>query len=184
MPGQTPLGIRYPLYSEVVSADVWQNMADDIEGILSTIDGYRAQLLTPPTGVVASLSTSITVNTPTVATFTFEEIESDLADLGANNDRFTVPSGIWMMGAYTNLSGFTTVTSFRISLTVNGTTIASNKLPNISGTPPIAMTVQSVVPAATNNTILRTSIHWTGTGGPATGSTQMWVFKLRNYPAA
>ena len=98
MPGTTSLGIRYPFQNETVNQASWQNMANDIDGLLTQLGVLRDATVNPATAQIFGSGTSVTLATNVTGnlTFNFENWDTaGYANLGVNNDRFTVQPGVF-----------------------------------------------------------------------------------------
>jgi len=183
MPGTTSLGIRYPLQSEIVDATSWQDMADDIDALMTSLDALRDTAVTRPTARITGGSTSVAVNTNVVLSG-FNNVSWDnagYANLGVDDDLLTVSSGIYWAYTKANMSGTTTFTMARISILVSGSVWAMQQQDDYSST--FASDIRSsglfLVTAA--SATLQARARWAGTGGPATFSSQeLAVYKVRD----
>ena len=170
MPGMTPvLGIRYPCSGDTIDSSVFANFTNDIQAALLTGDAAVASAANRPAAQVQgeTPTQSVVINTATVMTYTTEVFDNDdMADIAVNNDRLTiVTGGLYLCGAQvTTLTGFATISSMTVNLTVNGTTVYRYKTPGFGfGSAQI-----NRVPLDLNaGDILRAETRWTGTGGPA-----------------
>ena len=181
MPGTTSLGIRYPFQSETVTAQSWQNMADDIDGLLTSLQTLQTAALHPET---ASISSSGTTNPASGAsvqqTFATEDWDvGNLANLGVSNNRLTLSSGLWYARYSSFLSGYTTITVAHWGLLVGGTTVVAEQEMDSTTTTSVGGTVSSLVYASAAGTILQGNFIWIGTGTGALGTATMQVYKLR-----
>lgn len=184
MPGTTSLGIRYPLQSEIINATSWQNMSEDIDALLTSLDALRDTAVSRPTARISGGTTSVAVNTD-VFMSTFNSVDWDTggyADLGANDDRLTLPSGIFWCVTKGNISGTTTLAMARTGIVSGGATVWGMQEQD-DYTSTVASTIRSsaLVMLTAASTIIQARVRWSGTGGPATCNGQeLAVYKVRD----
>lgn len=184
MPGTTSLGIRYPLQNEIVSASAWQDMSDDIDALLTSLDALRDVAVSRPTARISGGSTSVAVSTD-VFMSTFSSVDWDTgnyADLVADDDRLTLPSGIFWCYTKANLSGTTTLQMARTGIVSGGTTVwGMQTQDDYTSTSASSLRSSALVMLTAASTIIQARIRWSGTGGPATcNSQELAVYKVRD----
>ena len=185
MPGATSLGIHYPLQNETVDAASWQTMANDIDALLTSLDALRDVAVSRPAAKISGGSTIVAANTDSVMSgFSTESFDTGgYANLGVNNDRLTLPTGIFWCYTVANMSGATTLAMTRTGLLVGGTTIwAMQQQDNYTaGHNPSSIRSSGLVVITVASTILQARIRWAGTGGPATFlSQELAAYKVRD----
>jgi hypothetical protein len=131
--------LRFPFIDEVITDASTKNLADDIAAILSTrldadrdLSQKRASAFAFRNG-----SQSITVNVETNIQFTTEPFDTDAAiNLGTNNTRITVPTGMggryWAIAHVPSITS-TAWTSGQIAIAKNGTDVVRRKYWSASG---------------------------------------------------
>ena len=74
MGGMTSLGIRYPYVGEVIDADSYQDMADEIDALFTSLDAIRDLAVSHPSArITGGVATAVaTATTTTVTAFTAE----------------------------------------------------------------------------------------------------------------
>jgi hypothetical protein len=173
MPASTPvLGITYPCGGDTINPAVFATFTEGIQAALLTGDAAVAAAANRPAAFVRAVPSSpqsVVINTATTMTYQQEVWDNDgMADLAVNNDRLTIQTpGVYLCGAAAfTFSGFATITSMSVTLTVNGVTVYRRKAkPADSG---IGAAENHRVPLVLNaGDILRAQCRWTGTGGPA-----------------
>lgn len=180
MPGATTnFAIPYPCAGETIDCTIFEAFTQAIQDALTGLDSQSVDVLNRPAASVTGGGQNIAVNVSTNATYTSESYDNDnMADLTVNNDRLTIVTpGMYMITGYSSLgSGFTTITSNAVAITVNGTVLYRKK--NSSDTN-LAMnvTVTGLVNCLAGD-IIRTSILWTGTGGPVSTFTSTLSARL------
>lgn len=183
MPGSTTnKGIRYPLENEAGDPNVLAAMAFDLDTMATADDALRTTALTQRGALIT------TTVTPSVAKgaafkFTFDTSLIDpqgLANLGVNNDRFTITKpGLYLFGGSWMLNNSTGLGVFSVEITIAKNTTAAPAVPNLRRRkyPPaglsgfqIECTVSApFVMAATDFVTLQT--FWNGSAaGPAAGT--------------
>lgn len=176
MPGQTTnLGLRYPLINETVDAASFQNLANDIDGAVTTIQALR-QLVTNRTRVSATVPSpgqSVPISTATNLLFTAQAFASpsNFHSTTTNTDQFVVQyNGLYLvMGTViANPSTLPTgATSLMATISLNGTnqywSLRAINRP-VGGLP--SPTVTGLL-LCTAGDIIRMSTTWTGGTGPA-----------------
>lgn len=126
MPGVTPVyGIPYPCTNDAVTVASFQDFADAVDAALTTLNTLADEALTRPTAKVFNSATQTIVGgVLTTAIFNSEIWDSDnLADLGVNNDRFTIQTpGTYLLTAQTTFTGAGALATGAIGLSLNGVT--------------------------------------------------------------
>lgn len=126
MPGATPIfGIPYPCANEVVDAASFQDFADAVDAALTTLNTLSAYALARPTAKVFNSAPQVIVGgVLTVAIFDTEIWDNDgLANLGVNNNRFTVQTdGTYLLTGQTTFTGAGALVSGVVGLSLNGVT--------------------------------------------------------------
>lgn len=170
MPGTTTrFAIPYPCLGDVIDPNAFANWTLGLESAMSQVDAIEALALHKPmASITFPNATSFTVNVATNITFGTELFDTDnMVDLGSNNDRITIRTqGIYMVEASLCLASapFTTYTSGRIGVSVNGTLATARKHDDVS----IAGSIAAILPQVlVPGDILRLQYLWTGTGGPS-----------------
>lgn len=181
MPGTTPLGLRYPLPWETVTAQSFQDLSEDIDAALDALDIIETQARVPQQASVINGAggNSVPVNVGTTLTYTIEEYDTgNLADLGVNNDRLTLSAGIWFVNGKASTSGGTTTSGTHLQLHVATVLTAFHRIDNstIVGKD---IALQALIKIPVNGTIIQLIGIWTGTGGPQTWVAQLQTWKVR-----
>lgn len=182
MPGTTPLGLRYPYPWETVTADSFQNLAEDIDTVLDGLDVLRLQARVPAQASVlqAGAGNNVTVAVGTGLTWDTEVYDTaGLVNLGVNNDRFTLSTGLWFCTAWANTSGGTTTTGTHLQFNVAGVLHTFHRIDNSSITGK-NISAQALIPITAAGTILQLVATWTGTGGPQVWTSRMQAWKVRD----
>lgn len=172
MPGATPLGLRYPLQGETVDATSWQNLANDIDGLMTTVDSLRDRSIKPATASIRGSFSGTAVATGVDSVYNnFNAVvwdNSSFANLGVNPDRLTLSTGVYYASAMGEITAYTTLTFFRVGLLAGGRIWAMQHVDTLAvATFPQAQ-ASGVVVITTPSTALQMRIRWNGTGGPAT----------------
>ena len=191
MPGTTSLGLRYPLMGETVDATSWQNLANDIDALMTTVQNLRTKAFHTPTASIGNTgSGSLNINTASgaLADMQFNAVNWDtatLANLGVNNDRVTVPPGIWYVRFTAGLlQGFTTATFISVYVRDGAGTIwGAQQTGNVTSGLPGPLTVDTLVLTTAAATAIKGSVIWVGTGGPgqwtASNGASLQVYRIR-----
>lgn len=186
MPGSTPiLGIPYPLLGETINPSDFQNFANAIDTILNTnvllgqdaLDRPFAQVFPDAISLTQAVDTTLTFNTTsTLMPF----INNDGMFSTATPDRFTVQTpGVYMVNINNlTVTGFATVTSWRLSLLQNGTMRYAERKNESSSSEPPDTCVTGLIACSAADTLQVRGL-WTGTGGPATLLTIFAAFSAR-----
>ncbi len=171
MPGTTPLGLRYPLQGETVNATSWQNLATDIDTLMTTVDGLRDRALQPATASIIGSFSATSLATATDGVYsTFVTVlwdTSGFANLGVNADRLTLSTGVYFARAQATLSGYTTMTYVRVGLLAQSRIWAMQNADTIAGSGLHTANAAGIVVITTASSALQVRIRWAGTGGPA-----------------
>jgi hypothetical protein len=185
MPGATSLGIRYPLEGETVTAQSWQDMADDIDALFTDLDTLRIAGLNRATASVSSSPAGvggIVSGTTTTMTYTIEDWDTGgYANLGVNNDRLTLPTGLYFMRFSTFLgipSTINDITLVRYFLNLNGIAIASIETDENSSITN-NNTVTCVYPVMSASSSLTGSCRFNGTGTATMAGASLQAYKIR-----
>lgn len=182
MPGITPLGIRYPLPWETVTAQSYEDMANDIDGVLDGLDLLRTQARVPEMALVdwGGVSTSVPQGVTTTLTYAFEDFDTaGLANLGVNNDRLTLSAGLWFVNAWASTSGGTTNTGTQLQLHLNTALHSFHRVDNSSFTSK-DINVHGLLYVPVGAAVLQANAAWFGTGGPMTWFPYLFAWKVRN----
>jgi hypothetical protein len=181
MPGTTPLGLRYPLPWETVTAQSFQDLSEDIDAALDALDLIRTQARVPEQASViqGGAGNALTQAVTTTLTYTIELYDTGgLSNLGVNNDRLTLSAGLWFCNGWAISSGGTTTTGSQLQLQVATVMTAFHRVDNSSFTGK-NMNVQALLKIPVDGTILQLAGVWFGTGGPQTWSARLQVWKVR-----
>lgn len=171
-------GVEYPCADEVVDSAAFQTFAEDLDGRCCSVSTLANSLLHIRSARIerAGLGTpTFTVAVPTNITFNTEVFDNgNLANLGVNNDRLTIPvNGIYQLTAHcSGFATFTTITGYTLQITRNGGVIYGREFDPWTGAPS-PITLQGTanvagIAACTAADIIRAQFSWSGTGGPAT----------------
>lgn len=168
MPGVTPnWGFPYPCSGETIDCLIFEQFAEAVQTTLSDMNIFADTALNRPTASVVGGIQTVAVGVSTNATYTTENYDNfGMADLAVNNDRLTVQAdGVYMVTTALILGPtFTTITSNAVAISKNGTILYRKKSSSNTDTP-MAVTVTGLIGCVAGD-ILRSSILWTGTGGP------------------
>lgn len=167
MPDATDVfGIPYPCLGEVVGPAAFNAYSAAVEAALAVVDVSATRALLPP-GAGVGLSQAVAVGVATNCTYTAEYWDdvTNMATVGTTS--LTAPTnGIYLATANISISGFTTLTSLKAGITVNGTEIYAGK--NAGGTSSPWEVPAEAELRLTGGDAVRIQATWTGTGGPAT----------------
>lgn len=181
MPGATPLGLRYPYPWETVTAQSYQDLAEDIDSVLDSLDLLHTSVRVPAQAAIlhAGAGTSVTQAVTTNLTFDTESYDTaSLANLGVNNDRLTLSSGIWFANGWAFTTGGTTTSGTQLQLMLATALHTFHRIDNSSFTGK-SINVQGLLHVPINGTILQMAGAWFGTGGPQTWFARLQVWKVR-----
>lgn len=167
MPASTPVyGITYPCGGDTIDPDALAAFATSLDAALAQGAADLATATGRPNAQIGATGTqTVVINTSTNLTFDTEVYDNDnMGNLAVNNDRLTCQTAgayfIW--GAFFLTSGFATLTSVNVILTVNsverGRQVISGDVGSYGLTIPVNLSVGDVV---------RVQARWTGSGGPA-----------------
>lgn len=172
MPNSDVFAITYPCIGPAVTLNDFLTFATTAESAIATVDATAALALLPPTAGV-SASQSVAVGVATDCTYVTEHWDSgSIATTGTTP--LTVPSnGMYLALFNLSVSGFTTITSSKTAININGTDQFAIKFPATAGTPN-RNTAQGVY-RLTAGDLLRARFTWTGTGGPGTVTGTMTI---------
>lgn len=181
----TSLGIRYPGPHDVVDATSWQNLASDVDGLLSAIEVKRAAVAKPPSArVLGSGSQTVAVTTPTTVVYTTEEWDiGGLVNLGVNNDRITLTPGIWIITGTIFYTSQATIAHIEVDLNLNGAQFVQNRIGPFYASAVPQMQATGIVICTVAGDFVSMTAGWSGTGGPAVlFQSYLEAVKIRNYP--
>lgn len=170
MPGSTPvLGIPYPFSGEPVGPADFQNFANAVDALVNTDETTVAGLIDPPLAwVTAGAGFAAAQNVETTATWTIEIYDNDTMFVAGTPDRLTInTAGVYMVSIEAGLSGFATITSFRVGVFQNGTRRFAERKGDDAGAHNYSTSLCGLV-ACNVADFLQLRVLWTGTGGPAT----------------
>lgn len=177
MAGTTPnYGLRYPGMYDVVNADSWLDLSNDLETAFAALDVKRQKALNRPSARAVAGTNLIAASTTTTVVFGSETFDNaNLFSFGAP-DRMTLSAGLWLVLAETTmLFGYTTATSLRTIITINGAAHTSQKTAAVIQ--PVAHLTAFVEASAGD--LLRMQARWTGTGGPGDITGAMTATRIR-----
>lgn len=184
MPGMTPnFAIPYPCSGETIDCTIFASFTQAIQDALISVEDLTVTALNRPAAGVSGTGQAITVNVSTNATFGTELYDNNnMADLAVNNDRLTIQTdGVYMVTVWSGLqSGWATMTSNAVAISNNGTVLYRKKNSSDNDLD-MDVTVTGLVNCVAGD-ILRCSILWTGTGGPATTSITRLFARLVALP--
>lgn len=181
MPGFTPhLSLRYPLINETVTAQSYQDLANDIDTQFSVTDVLRQLNLHKSSASVAT-GTGTSVASATTVNILFNTsnwtIPAALHSTVSNQDQFVIQTpGLYYFAAALGTGGsFTTFTGFQVGLSKN----AASNTQHTGRATSLGGTAQAKSLYACNaGDILRAYVRWSGTGGPATFTGQAFLCML------
>lgn len=159
-------GIPYPCLGEVIDPVAFNAYSAAVEAALAVVDVSATRALLPP-GAAVGLSQAVAVGVATNCTYITEYWDdvTNMATVGTTS--LTAPAnGVYLATANISISGFTTLTSLKAGITVNGIELYAGKNAGGASSP-------WTVPAEgelrlTGGDAVRVQATWTGTGGPAT----------------
>jgi len=197
MPGTTTnFGFRYPLLGETIDATSWQNLAVDIDAVMTRINDLRTKAFHAPTASIGNTgSASLPINSATtvIADMLHNVVNWDTAGLTnivGNPERINLTPGVWYARFTAGiLQNTTTVQQATVYIREVGTGFiwAANSTSNITNpssnvTGPLTVNAVVVYPAANSIT---GSVQWIGTGGPAhwtdINGSNLQVYRLREF---
>lgn len=170
MPGATSLGIPYPYQGETVDADSWENLANAVDGLMTSLDAIRTLAADRPTAALSGGSANAVASATTTTVTAYSNVTWDnagYADLGAFPNQLTVPPGVYYVAAGGFMSAVTTIAMARVTILAGGITWGGGMVDTLSGS--ISTTLSSVaavvvLTGATN--AVQSQVRWQGTGGP------------------
>lgn len=174
MPSSTAIyGITYPCSGDTIDPAALATFANTLNDALTQGQTELEQVTSRPNAQMsATASQAVVINTSTDLTFATEVYDNDdIVDLGVSTSALIIQTAgayfIW--GAFRLVSGFATLTSVNVILTVNsierGRVITSNDDDvNFELSMPMNLEVGDLV---------RMQARWTGTGGPASVTTRL-----------
>jgi hypothetical protein len=181
MPGMTSLGLRYPYPWETVTAQSYQDLAEDIDGVLDGLDLLRTQARVPEMAIVqwSGAGTAVAQGVTTVLTYATEVVDTaNLANLGVNNDRLTLSAGIWLVNCYCSITGGTTNTGTQLQFHLNTVLHSFHRVDNSNFTSK-EINGQTLIYVPIDGSILQVNAAWFGTGGPMTWLPYLHAWKVR-----
>lgn len=178
MPASTPVyGITYPCGGDTIDADAFATFASTMDAALAQGAADLAAVTDKPNAQLSAITAqTVVINTSTNLTFETEVYDNDgMGNLATNNDRLTCQTAgaYFVWGAFALVSGFTTLTSVNVILTVNGIEQGRQIVEGDTGFYGLTIPVNLVV-----GDIVRVQARWTGTGGPANVSTRLLTASL------
>lgn len=185
MPVTDTFALRYPGPYDVVDATSWQNLATDIDAAMSTVDAKRALAAKPKSARILNDSTQLLTNgVLTVLTFSTEDWDiGGLANLGVNNDRLTLGTGLWLVVGGLTFFGMTVIDHVQVNITVNGVIYSEHRIGRIYNSAIPVNQVSGLVVGTLATDYVGLTVGWNGTGGPATAlGGYLQATKLREYP--
>lgn len=187
MPGATSLGIPYPLQGETVDSTSWQDMATAVDALFTQLDALGTLATHRPTASVSSTGavTGIASGSSLTQLFGTEDWDTGgYANLGVNNDRLTLDTGIFYVRynvLVTPTNSATNITLVRSHILLDGLTISAvetDQAETDNGSAGQVATAMMVV--FNNGAILQGFYTFIGTGGTAfSGSATLQVYKIR-----
>lgn len=169
MPNTPVFGITYPCLEYGVTTEDFYSFSTSLEAAIATVDAVGTQAILPPhAGVFVSQSVAVGVATNCAVSQIFFSEPPLQTTIGATS--ITVPiTGMYQISQSVSVSGFTTLTSLKVSITVNGVIEYAYKQP----APSLGITNNSIphgLVKLIGGDAVRVNVLWTGTGGPATAS--------------
>lgn len=180
MPGATThLSLRYPLVTEVVTAQSYLDLANDIDTQFTVTDGIRQLNLHKDTCNVSGGTTVAAVNTFVNFGFTSSAWTKPAAlhSTSVNPEQFVIQTaGLYLFITNVRVSGpFTTLTGTEIGQSKNGTSnYLETGISQLTGGNAQVRGLQF----CNVGDILRTFVRWTGTGGPSNVSGEAQLFMI------
>lgn len=181
MPGTTSLGLRYPMPWETVTAQSYEDLANDIDNVLDVLDALRTQARVPEMALVTypGGGTSVAQGVTTLLTYGTEVVDTaNLANLGVNNERLTLSAGIWFVNAYAITSGGTTTSGTQLQFHLNTALHSFHRIDN-SNFPSKEINGHTLMWVPIDGSILQVNAAWFGTGGPMTWFASLQAWKVR-----
>lgn len=171
MPASTPIyGITYPCGGDTIDPDALATFATSMDAALAQGAADLAEVTARPNaqGYEIFVAFPVAVNVATDLGYLVEAYDNDgMLDLSASTTALTIrTSGAYLIWAMYALSGFATLTSQTVILTVNNIErgrYKSRKIaPSGDGQVSLCMPMNLVA-----GDVVRAQALWTGTGGPA-----------------
>ncbi len=178
MPGFTQyLSLRYPLITEIVTAQSYQDLANDIDAQFTATDTIRQLNLHRSSCSVFGGTTATTVAAFTNIAFTSSSwtVPAALHSTSVNPEQFVIQTaGLYYFSATLSVNGATTVTGFEVGQSKNGT---SNFFETGQTFPLSGIATVKGLQFCNAGDILRILARWSGTGGPANvgGNAQLYM---------
>lgn len=174
MPSSTAIyGITYPCSGDTIDPAALATFATTLDAALTQGQADLERVTSRPNAQMsATASQAVVINTSTDLTYTTEVYDNDgIVNLGVSTSALIIQTAgaylVW--GSFRLPSGFTTLTSVNVILTVNGIEqgrdITSND-DDIEYALSIPMNLQV-------GDLVRMQARWTGTGGPASVTTRL-----------
>lgn len=181
MPNTPVFGITYPCVGSSITLNDFVSHASTMEAAIASVDTISAQALTPP-NIAVALSQSVTVAVATDCAVSVIYYGNPTSQATLGSAAITIATtGLYRADLAVGISGFTTVTSLRMAITVNAVLQYAFKFPSPStGVFNEAMT-QGLLSLVAGD-VVRANCLWTGTGGPATASGNMMLALVSRAP--
>lgn len=177
MPESTPIfGIPYPVFGETITPVHFQNFANSIDTLLDTNQALIEGGLDRPYVQVLNNQISLTQAVDTLLTFNNVDVDGGIPSVDndgmfdpLNPDRVTVQTAGVYMVTITDItvSGFTTLTSWRITLLHNSVIRYAERKNEASSSDAPEISLNGLIVCNVSDTLQARGL-WTGTGGPAT----------------
>jgi hypothetical protein len=165
---QTPnFSLRYPLEGSAVNNTDFTNLATDLDAALTLINTLKESVRKPPAVLARRQNSAQALAVATDTTMQFDTVDFDtagFANLAVSTTNLTIPSdGIYQSVAFQSaaISGYTTITSYRVTVLIAGVPGPEKKYWDSFGT-----TAKGPF-KATAGQVVTLRERWTGTGGPA-----------------
>lgn len=181
MPGVTPLGLRYPYEGEPVTATSWQNLAEDIDAMMTNLNTTRNLAMRRTTAHMFTTGGLVTA-TGVDSVMTFNQSLWDSDGIVSFPSTMNLPPGVWWARVTSeSVSGFATFTFGRVGVLTPGPTLwAHMQVDTVTTSLPGPITASGCL-VTTAVTPMTMRVRWNGTGGPATwGASSMQVYKVRD----
>jgi hypothetical protein len=174
MPASTPIyGITYPCGGDTINPAVLATFANSLDAALAQGRAELSEVTNRPNAQMSGTTSQLVViNTSTDLTFEAEVYDNDgIVNLASSTSALIIQTAgayfIW--GAFRLASGYATLTSVNVILTVNGIErgrkiTSDNDDIEFGFTIPMNLDVGDLV---------RVQARWTGTGGPASVTTRL-----------
>lgn len=172
MPATPIYGIVYPCSGETIDPSVLADFARSLDAALAQGTSDLARVTNRPNAqMTATASQLVAINTTTSLTFATEVYDNDtMIDLAASTTVLTVrTAGAYLVwGSYRMTSGFATLTSTVVIITVNGVEVARE----VTTTSDLEFGVTVPLNLLVGDTV-GLQARWNGTGGPASITTRL-----------